>query len=256
MELADTDARACLNALESQKRRPLPSGVGPVFDDPEASRASRCRGSSRSPPTRRRRPSSEASSGWHSWPRCGCFRPVSGRRSSSLRGSRRARRGRRRAELLGTTTASVNNALQRAWARLRGEGVDPDAQPEPAAEQRAVVNRFIAAFERADVAELTELLADNVVLEMPPRWNWYRGTDDFSAFMRRVFRTRGEEWRTMPLWANGEAGFAGVLARRAPHRACPHRGRRKGDAHDRVPGRDGVRTLRGRPMNHRTLTGR
>ena len=39
-------------------------------------------------------------------------------------------------------------------------------------------------------------------------WNWYRGADDFGAFMRRVFRTRGEEWRTVPLWANGEAGFA------------------------------------------------
>jgi hypothetical protein len=51
--------------------------------------------------------------------------------------------------------------------------------------------------------ELTALLADDVVLEMPPMWNWYRGRDDFGAFMRRVVRTRGEEWRTVPLWANG-----------------------------------------------------
>ena len=87
-------------------------------------------------------------------------------------------------------------------------GVDPDAQAEPAAAQLAVVNRFVAAFERADVAALTALLADDVVLEMPPMWNWYRGRDDFGAFMRRVFRTRGEKWRTVPLWANGEAGFA------------------------------------------------
>jgi RNA polymerase sigma-70 factor, ECF subfamily len=112
------------------------------------------------------------------------------------------------ADLLGTTTASVNSALQRARARLREVGVDPDAEAEPAAEQRAVVNRFVAAFERADVAELTALRADDVVLEMPPMWNWYRGQDDFSAFMRRVFRTRGEEWGTVPLWANGDAGFA------------------------------------------------
>jgi RNA polymerase sigma-70 factor (ECF subfamily) len=112
------------------------------------------------------------------------------------------------ADLLGTTSASVNSALQRARARLIEVGVDPEAQAEPAAEQRAVVDRFVAALERADVAELTSLLADDVVLEMPPMWNWYRGTDDFAAFMRRVFRTRGEDWRTAPLWANGEAGYA------------------------------------------------
>ena len=46
------------------------------------------------------------------------------------------------------------------------------------------------------------------MLEMPPMWNWYHGTDDFGAFMRRVSRTRGEEWRTVPLCANGEVGFA------------------------------------------------
>lgn len=43
-------------------------------------------------------------------------------------------------------------------------GVDPDAQAEPAPEQRAVVNRFVAAFERADVAESTALLAHDVVI--------------------------------------------------------------------------------------------
>ena len=43
---------------------------------------------------------------------------------------------------------------------------------------------------------------------MPPAWNWYRGREDFAAFMGRIFRARGREWRTDPLWANGEAGFA------------------------------------------------
>jgi RNA polymerase sigma-70 factor (ECF subfamily) len=116
------------------------------------------------------------------------------------------------AELLSTTTASVNSALQRARAGLAHAGIDPDAQAEPAAKQRAVVDRYVAAFERTDVAGLTALLADDVVLEMPPMWNWYAGIEPYRGFMRRVFRLRGAAWRTVPLWANGEAGFAAYAA--------------------------------------------
>ena len=43
-------------------------------------------------------------------------------------------------------------------------------------------------------------------------WNWYLGTEAYGGFMRRVFRLRGTAWRTVPLWANGEAGFAAYAA--------------------------------------------
>jgi RNA polymerase sigma-70 factor (ECF subfamily) len=199
---------ACLNALESRKRRPLPSGAGPVFDDPEAELV----------------PALEVP-----WLQPLPVDPAaSAVERSQLRlafvAALQLLPARQRAALilcevldvpaasvadvLGTTTASVNSALQRARARLSELGVDPHAQAEPAAEQRAVVDRFVAALERADVAGLTALLADDVVLEMPPMWNWYRGTHDFAAFMRRVFQLRGVDWRTVPLWANGEAGYA------------------------------------------------
>jgi len=108
---------------------------------------------------------------------------------------------------LDMSTAAVNSALQRARARLAQEGVDPEAQAEPPAAQRAVVDRYVAAFERADVAGIVAMLADDVVMEMPPMWNWYRGRDDYAGFMERVFRTRGTRWRTELVWANGEAGF-------------------------------------------------
>jgi len=75
-----------------------------------------------------------------------------------------------------------------------------------------VVDRYVTAFERGDVAALTSLLADEVVLEMPPMWNWYVGADAYAAFMHRVFRLRGDVWRTVPVWANGEAGFAAYAA--------------------------------------------
>jgi RNA polymerase sigma-70 factor (ECF subfamily) len=109
------------------------------------------------------------------------------------------------------TTAAVNSALQRARARLAEAGVDAEAAAEPPAEQRAIVDRYVAAFERADVAAITALLADDVVLEMPPMRNWYSGREDYAGFMRRVYRLRGTDWRTEPLWANGEAGFAAYV---------------------------------------------
>ncbi len=110
--------------------------------------------------------------------------------------------------MLGMTTAAVNSALQRARARLLEAGIDADAHAEPAAEQRAVVDRYVAAFERGDVRALSALLAHDVILEMPPMWNWYRGVIAYAGFMERVFRTRGTAWHTVPVWANGEAGFA------------------------------------------------
>lgn len=105
------------------------------------------------------------------------------------------------AELLDTSPAGVNSALHRARARLVEVGVNPDAQTEPPAEQRAVVDRYIAAFEHADLEALAAMLDDEVVLEMPPMWNWYRGVDAYAGFMRRVYRLRGTSWRTEPLWA-------------------------------------------------------
>lgn len=60
----------------------------------------------------------------------------------------------------------------------------------------------MSAFERADVEGLTRLLADEVVLEMPPMWNWYVGPFAYSRFMTRVYDMRGRDWRTVPSWAN------------------------------------------------------
>ena len=51
-------------------------------------------------------------------------------------------------------------------------------------------------------------MLDDVVLEMPPMRNWYRGASKYGAFMARIFRTRGTSWRTTPIGANGQAGCA------------------------------------------------
>jgi RNA polymerase sigma-70 factor, ECF subfamily len=113
------------------------------------------------------------------------------------------------AGLLDTTPAAVNSALQRARAGLAESGrAEPDvAEPDEAA-VRDTVDRFVAAFEAADVDALVALLTDDAVLEMPPVPLWYRGRRDYGGFMTRVFARRGRHWRMLPISANGQPAFA------------------------------------------------
>ena len=73
------------------------------------------------------------------------------------------------ADILDSTPAAVNSSLQRARARLAELDATEDCVEVPAdPPSRALVDEYIEAFERADVEALTRLLADQVVLEMPP----------------------------------------------------------------------------------------
>lgn len=113
------------------------------------------------------------------------------------------------ADCLEVSVASVNSALQRARATLR-------AQPQAEAtivevndsDQRSVLDKYVDAFERADLAALTALLSADVVLEMPPVPNWYLGADHYHRFMARVYGMRGREWRALPISANGQPALA------------------------------------------------
>ncbi len=113
------------------------------------------------------------------------------------------------ADILGTTVGGVNSSLQRA--RTRVKEVDPHQQQlsEPsAAEQRAWVDRYMHAFEHADVEGLKQLLAEDVIMEMPPMLNWFAGTDNYGLFMDWVFGAAGTDWRLQPVAGNGQPGFA------------------------------------------------
>jgi RNA polymerase sigma-70 factor (ECF subfamily) len=203
---------ACLNALDSRAARPLPSGVGERFDDPEAPFAPGFEVPWLEPfPVDPATAVVEQSSLRLAFTAALQLLPARQRAALILRDVLDLPAA-EVADALDLTTAAVNSALQRARARLADAGVDPDAQVEPAADQRAVVDRYAAAFERADVRGLIALLAEDVVLEMPPMWNWYAGTEAYAGFMRRVYRTRGTDWRTEPLWANAEAGIAAYRA--------------------------------------------
>ena len=127
------------------------------------------------------------------------------------------------AEALDTSVASVNSSLQRARATLREAGPSMDELQEPAdPEERAVVERYLAAFEAGDVPGMIRLLADDVVLEMPPVPLWLVGREHYREFMEHVFARRGTGWRMVPVPANGSVGLAAYAPDPAGGGVRPH----------------------------------
>jgi RNA polymerase sigma-70 factor (TIGR02960 family) len=114
------------------------------------------------------------------------------------------------AGILDTTPASVNSAMQRARATVEQRVPPRTQQAELAAlgpgGRRALVEAFVAAWERADVPALLDLLAADARFTMPPLPAWFDGREDVGRFLaERVFAT---PWRLLPIAANGQPAFA------------------------------------------------
>ena len=113
------------------------------------------------------------------------------------------------ADLLGTTTTAVNSGLRRARAQLAQTLPAEDELAEPVEPvRRAVLDRFAAAFEDADVSGLAELLREDVVLEMPPLLTWYAGRVAVTRFFASHALDVPGRFRLVPVVANGQAAFA------------------------------------------------
>jgi RNA polymerase sigma-70 factor (ECF subfamily) len=112
------------------------------------------------------------------------------------------------AQLLETTVASVNSALQRARATLDAVGVaDTDTFAEMDDAQRELLDRYVDAFERYDIAELTELIYEDATMSMPPFDHWLRGKKDITAwFLGPGYECEGS--RLVRVVANGSPGYA------------------------------------------------
>ena len=83
------------------------------------------------------------------------------------------------AELLGTTVASVNSALQRARATLGSRKLDGNEPAVPLDDdQRALLDRYVQAFESYDMSALTSLLREDAEWSMPPYELWLQTHDD------------------------------------------------------------------------------
>ena len=116
------------------------------------------------------------------------------------------------ADLLDTSTAAVNSALQRARGQLRQAAPAKDEMREPDdAGTRALLDQYATAFENADVAALMDLLREDAALEMPPQPIWFAGRDLVGRFMAaRVLTERGA-FKMIPTTANGQPAFVAYL---------------------------------------------
>ena len=113
------------------------------------------------------------------------------------------------AELLGTTTTAANGLLQRARAQLRQAAPAEEEIREPADPgDRALLNRYAAAFENADITALTELLRHDAVLEMPPQPAWFTGREQIGRFLRSHVLRQPGEFILIPTAANGQPALA------------------------------------------------
>jgi RNA polymerase sigma-70 factor (ECF subfamily) len=83
------------------------------------------------------------------------------------------------AELLDTSVASVNSALQRARATLEQREIEAtDAVAPMDTEQKEFLERYVDAFQRYDVEALTALLREDATQSMPPFDMWLSGRED------------------------------------------------------------------------------
>ena len=111
------------------------------------------------------------------------------------------------AELLDTTVASVNSALQRARATLATADVDGDvADRSMNEEMRALLARYVDAFERYDMDSLTSLLRKDAAWNMPPYALWLQTHRDIVDWcLGPGIGCRGS--RLIPTVANGTPAF-------------------------------------------------
>ena len=111
------------------------------------------------------------------------------------------------AELLDTTVASVNSALQRARATLAERGLtDGSPQVPLQTTDRDLLARYVAAFEAYDIPALVSLLSEDAGFSMPPLPLWLRGREDVSGFyLGTGIGCKGS--RLVPTTANGCPAF-------------------------------------------------
>ena len=119
------------------------------------------------------------------------------------------------AEVLGSSVAAVNSALQRARATLRE--LDAGGRMEwvastPTENERELLQRYMEAHERADAQAVIDLLGEDVIFTMPPWSARYEGRDAVAAFFRALFGPDGPgAWRLVPTRANRRPAAANYV---------------------------------------------
>jgi RNA polymerase sigma-70 factor, ECF subfamily len=124
------------------------------------------------------------------------------------------------AEVLGSTVASVNSALQRARATIDQhlpEATQTAADPT----ERELLNRYVAAFEHADMDGLVALLSEDATLRMPPQPSMSGGLQIARFFLETVAQGDLTRIRHRSTWANGRPAVT-IEVRAEDGRWIPH----------------------------------
>jgi RNA polymerase sigma-70 factor (ECF subfamily) len=209
--------RACLTALESRSRRPLPTGLGAPSADagdtlveqlevpwlepiPDAMTGAEGADPAAIVTARQSIRLALIAALQHLPPRQRAvliLRDVLSWRAAEV------------AELLDTTTTAVNSILQRARAQLDQAAPTEDEIVEPtAADQRALLDRYVTAFEDKDIPAIVELFTKDAVWEMPPFTAWYQGAENIGRLIDTQCPADGPgDMRLIPTRANGQPAF-------------------------------------------------
>jgi RNA polymerase sigma-70 factor (ECF subfamily) len=207
----------CLSALEHRKRRPLPSGLGAPSDNPLGPLAP-------PPEVTWLQPFPDRLVGAGSDDPASIvtaraslrlaliaalqYLPARQRAVLILRDVL-ALRAAEVAEMLGISVPAVKSILQRARAQLdQVAPAEEDVTEASGAHQRELLDRYVAAFENADITGLMGLLTEDAVLEMPPTPTWFAGRESVGRFFDSRVLTVPGAVRMVPTAANGQPAVA------------------------------------------------
>jgi RNA polymerase sigma-70 factor (ECF subfamily) len=120
------------------------------------------------------------------------------------------------AAAIGTTVIAANSALQRARetlsVHLPERRIDWERTELSEAEERSLLERYMEAWDRTDVAGLVALLSDDARFAMPPTPAWYEGRDAIGTFLSTVpMRSSAKRHLRVPTRANRQPAFAVFL---------------------------------------------
>lgn len=125
------------------------------------------------------------------------------------------------ADLLDSSSASVNSALQRARTTVKeylpSQRLEWTRSGDPSGDERVLLERYMRAHERADIAAMAELLAEDVRFAMPPWPTWWQGRDTVAAVRARDIEPTSPHYvgdvRLVPTRANRQPAAAIYLRR-------------------------------------------
>jgi RNA polymerase sigma-70 factor (ECF subfamily) len=115
------------------------------------------------------------------------------------------------ANLLDTSTAAVNSALQRAHKVVDSPAISQQEVLRQLGPERVdeIVTRWTKAWHTRDIDAIVSMLADDARYSMPPLTQWYHGLADIRAFL--LEGPLQSRWRFLPTTANGQLAFGTYL---------------------------------------------